>query len=99
GSLLSAIRIKHLEWRGPGATLTADDIAVNWTPFALLSRGIVVEAVGARRMTLAIEPSDSAIALPVTLALPTTVTIGEVAVAEFEWTIGKNSGRITGFTF
>jgi autotransporter translocation and assembly factor TamB len=75
GSLLSAVRIKHLAWRGPAATVTADDIAVNWTPLALWSRGIVVKALGAQRITLAMEPSDTAVPLPATLALPTTVTI------------------------
>jgi hypothetical protein len=36
---------------------------------------------------------------PPTLALPTTVAIDEVAVANMEWAIGTNSGRITGLTF
>jgi translocation and assembly module TamB len=99
GSLLSLVRIKHLAWRGPAATLTAEDIALDWTPLALWSRGIVVKALGAQRITLAMAPSDTAIPPPPTLALPTTVTIGKLAVAEFEWTIGTNSGRITGVTF
>jgi hypothetical protein len=99
GSLLSAIRAKRLVWRGPGATMTADEVAINWTPMALWSRGIVVKGLGAQRITLAIQPSDGAIPPPPTLALPTTVAIDEVAVANMEWAIGTNSGRITGLTF
>jgi translocation and assembly module TamB len=99
GSLLSAVRAKRLVWRGPGATMTADDVAINWNPRALWSRGIVVKGLGAQRITLAIQPSDSAVPPPPTLALPTAVAIDEVAVADFEWTIGANSGHITGLTF
>ena len=99
GSLLSAVRAKRLVWRGPGATMTADDVAINWNPRALWSRGIVVKGLGAQRITLAIQPSDSAVPPPPTLALPTAVAIDEVAVADFEWTIGTNSGHITGLTF
>ena len=99
GSLLSLVRIRRLEWHGPSSTLTADDIAVDWNPLALWSHGIVVKALGAQRITLAIQPSDTATPLPATLALPTTVTIGKIAVAEFEWTVGTTRGRITGVTF
>lgn len=99
GSLLSAVRAKRLVWRGPGATMTADEVAINWNPRALWSRGIVVKGLGAQRITYAIQPSDSAIPPPPTLALPTTVAIDEVAVADLEWTIGTNSGRITGVAF
>ncbi len=92
GSLLSDVRVKRLVWRGPGATMTADEVAINWNPRALWSRGIVVKGLGAQRITLAIQPSDSAVPPPPTLALPTDVAIDEVAVADFEWTIGTNSG-------
>jgi translocation and assembly module TamB len=99
GSLLSAVRVKRLVWRGPGATMTADEVAINWNPLTLFSPEIVIKGLGAQRITLAIEPSDSAIPPPPTLALPMRVAIGEVAVANLDWTIGKNDGRITGVTF
>src|SRR5215467_14592448 len=35
GSLLSLVRIRHLAWRGPAGMLTAEDIAVDWSPLAL----------------------------------------------------------------
>src|SRR5262252_995188 len=56
GSLLSTVRVKRLTWKGPEATVSADDIALDWTPAALLSRGIVVEGLGAQRIDLAIVP-------------------------------------------
>jgi translocation and assembly module TamB len=99
GSLLSAVRAKRLVWRGPGATMTADDVAINWNPRALWSHGIVVKGLGARRITFEMQPSDTAVPPPPTLSLPTTVAIDEVAVADLEWAIGTNSGHITGVTF
>ena len=99
GSLLSTVRVKRLVWRGPEATMTADEIALNWNPFALLSRGIVVQ--GARRAAdhardRSVRPAAP---LPVSLALPTNVAIDEVAVANFDWAVGTNSGTIRGVTF
>ena len=72
--------------------MTADDVALNWNPLALLSRGIVVKGLGAQRITIAIRASDSATPLPPTLALPTDVAIDRVAVAEARLDVGTNSG-------
>jgi len=99
GSLLSAVRVKRLVWRGSEATLSADDVALNWSPAALWSRGIVVKGLGAQRITLAAQVSDAAATLPASLALPTEVAIDEIAVAHFDWRIGTSSGTITGLRF
>jgi len=99
GSLLSTVRAKRLAWRGPEATLIADDVALNWNPMALWSHGIVVKGLGAQHIAFATQGSNSATTLPAGLALPTNVTIDEVAVAHFDWRIGTNSGTITGLTF
>ena len=99
GSLLSEVRVKRLTWRGPEATLTADEIALNWNPLALGWKGIVVKGLGAQRITLSIQASDSAVPLPASLALPTNVAIDQIAVADFEWKLGTNSGSIKGVTF
>ena len=99
GSLLSTVRIKRLTWQGPEATLAADEIALNWNPLALGLRGIVVKGVGVQRISLAIEPSDTAVPLPASLALPTRIAIEEIAVADFKWRIGTNEGGFKGVTF
>ncbi len=99
GSLLSEVRVKRLVWRGPEATLSADEVALNWYPAALWSRGIVVRGLGAQRITFEAQGSDSATTLPASLALPTAVAIAEIAVAHFDWRIGTNSGTITGLRF
>lgn len=99
GSLFSAVRVKRLVWRGPEATLSADEVALNWNPAALLSRGIVVKGLGAQRIALAMQPSASAATLPASLALPTEIAIDEIAVAHFDWKIGTSGGTITGLRF
>ncbi|MEO8304147.1 MAG: translocation/assembly module TamB domain-containing protein [Betaproteobacteria bacterium] len=99
GSLLSTVRIKHLSWKGPEATLSADEIAVNWNPLALGFRGIVVKGLGAQRISLSVQASDSAVPLPASLALPTRIAIEDIAVAEFNWRVGTNEGSFKGVTF
>jgi translocation and assembly module TamB len=99
GSLWSTVRVKRLTWKGPEATLSADEIALDWTPAALLSRGIVVEGLGAQRIDLAIVPSTSASAPPASLALPIDVVIDKIAVGTFAWQVGTSSGTITGLAF
>ena len=99
GSLLSELRFKRLVWKGPETTVTADEVALNWNPGALWSRGIVVKGLGAQRITLDLKPSATAVTPPVSLALPTNVAIDEIAVAHFDWRIGTTSGTITGLTF
>jgi translocation and assembly module TamB len=99
GSLLSELRFKRLVWKGPEATVTADEVAINWTPMALWSRGIVIKGLGAQRISLTMQPSTGAVAPPASLELPTRVAIDEIAVAHFDWRIGPNGGTITGLTF
>ena len=99
GSLLSAVRVKRLAWKGPEAALTADEIALTWSPAALWSQGIVIHGLGAQRITVAMQGSDAATPLPQSLALPTDVAIDSIAVGRLDWTVGTSTGTINGIAF
>jgi len=99
GSLLSELRFKRLTWKGPEALVTAEEVAINWNPAALWSRGIVIKGLGAQRISITVQPSAGATPPPASLELPTNVAIDEIAVADFDWRIGPNGGTITGLTF
>jgi len=99
GSLLSTVRAKRIAWLGSDATLTADQVALTWSPAALFSRGIVVRSVSAQHIALTIRPSDTATTLPASLSLPTEVAIARVAVERFDWAFGTSRGAIHGLKF
>jgi len=99
GSILSTVRVKRLAWQGPAARVTADEIALTWSPAALWSRGIVIHGLGAQRIAVAMQASDGATPLPASLALPTEIAIDRIAVGHLDWTVAASSGTITGLTF
>jgi hypothetical protein len=96
GSLLHEIRVRRIAWRGSAARVTAEDAVLTWSPAALWSRGVVVRTLGAQRLDVEFEPSDSAIPLPDSLALPFPIAIDELAVARLDWRVGRNRGTIRG---
>ena len=75
GSLLDAMRVRRLVWRGPSTQVTATNVALTWSPTALWSRGVVVQTLGAEHIELDLEASDTEMPLPASLALPFEITI------------------------
>ena len=96
GSLLNAVRVRRIVWRGPGAQATATDVTLTWRPAALWSRGVVVQALGAQHVELEIEASDTAVPLPESLALPFELAIEQLAIARLDWRLGPREGAIRG---
>ncbi len=100
GVLVDTVRAKRIVWRGPTATVTATDVALTWRPSMLWSRGIVVEGLGAQRLTIEFEHANGAArALPDDLALPIDVTIERLGVAELHWRFGDADGVVKGLAF
>ena len=69
GSLLDAVRVRRIVWRGPAAQATATDVTLTWSPTALWSRGVVVQTLGAQHLEIDLEASNTAVPLPASLAL------------------------------
>ncbi len=99
GSLFDTVRIRRVAWRGPDTQLSADEVALSWSPTALLSRGIVVRGLGAQRLTLAMNAGAGDVPLPRTMALPIEVRIEHIGVGEIDWRVGTNRGAIRGLAF
>jgi translocation and assembly module TamB len=99
GSMLDTVRVRRLVWRGPGADVTATDVALTWSPAALWSRRLVIHGFATQLLTFDLKPSDTPTQLPVTLTLPMEVTIERVGVAQLDWHVGKNRGTIRGLEF
>jgi translocation and assembly module TamB len=99
GSLLTTIRVRHLEWTGPTAHLVASDVALDWSPHALWSRRFLIRGFGVRHLTLDFTSSDSPATLPADLALPLEVELSHADVGRLDWRVGARSGAITGLSF
>ncbi len=104
GSLLSRLAIRELRWRGPTATIVAQDVFVEWQPAALASRELRVDALGANRVDLAIAPSGAAAGassdvLPRSIGLPLDVALSHVSITTLDWQLGERKGRVTGIAF
>ena len=100
GSLLSTVRIARIAWRGDEVDVEARETALTWSPFDLLSRKLIVQGLGAQRLSLDFKKSQkSASGLPATLALPLEVDVRNIGVERLEWRTGERSGYVTGVTF
>ena len=99
GSLFDTVRVGRVTWHGPDTRMSAHDVALTWSPAALLSRGIVVRGLGARLITLETNAAAADVALPDNMALPIEVDIERLGVGELDWRVGTSQGKIRGLAF
>ena len=99
GSLLDTVRIRRVTWRGRDTTATAHDVALTWTPIALLSRGIVVGGLGAQLLTVETNAATGDVPPPASLALPIEIRIERLGIGQLDWRVGENGGTIRGIAF
>ncbi len=100
GAFIDTVRVSRIVWRGPTATAIVTDAALTWKPAALWSQGIVVHGLGAQRLELDYEASDSdAVPLPASLALPVELTIERLAIGRLDWRVGTGRGTLRGVAF
>ncbi|MBK6803616.1 MAG: translocation/assembly module TamB domain-containing protein [Betaproteobacteria bacterium] len=99
GSLLSTVRVGRITWTGPESQLEAHDVALDWSPLALVERRVHVRGLGARTVVVAVKGSDTATPPPTALVLPFPLTIDRVAVGRLDWVLGPRSGHVRGLAF
>ncbi|HKU88065.1 MAG TPA: hypothetical protein VJV77_17145, partial [Casimicrobiaceae bacterium] len=99
GSIAGEMRFRRIRWRSSDATVTADDVIVDWNPGALWRRRLSISGLGARHVDIELAPSTGPASPPTDLALPIAVDIAGVDVAELEWKSGPRGGRVTGLAF
>ena len=86
GSLLSTVRIARIAWQGDEMNVEASETAVAWSPIDLVSRKLVVQGLGAKRLSLEFKKTQKAASgLPASLALPLEVDVRNIGVERLEW--------------
>jgi len=96
GSLLSTVRVRRIAWTGPETQLEAHDVALDWSPLALVELRVHVRGLGARTLVVAVKGSDTATGPPAALALPFAVAIDRIAIGRLDWVLGPRSGHVNG---
>lgn len=99
GSVAGTMRFRRITWRGDDATVTADDVVVDWNPTALWSKRVAIRGLGAQHVDIAVKPSTGPAQPPTNLQLPIAIDIDHLAVAELDWHTGPRSGHISGLEF
>ena len=100
GSLLSTVLVDRIAWTGEDMNVEAREIALTWSPWDLLSRKLIVQGLGTKRLSLEFKKSErTATGLPPSLAVPLEVDVRNIGVQRFDWRTATQSGSVSGITF
>ncbi|HEY2862573.1 MAG TPA: translocation/assembly module TamB domain-containing protein [Casimicrobiaceae bacterium] len=99
GSLGGTVRIARLAYADENVRLVAREVVFTWSPRALLTQTIAINAFSAATVALEFEPSAGPSAPPASLALPWPIDVRQADIAELSVSSGPNQWRITRLGF
>jgi len=99
GSLAGSIHVRQLSYTDDNLRLVADNVDFTWSPRALVSRSVQVDAFAATHIALEMKPSDKKSAPPESLVLPLPVDVSTARVAQIDIISGSNRWQISGLAF
>jgi len=100
GSIVETMRFRRIAWRAEDASVTADDVVVDWNPRALWSKRLSIRGLGARHVEIVVKPSSGGPAQPPSdLRLPIAIDIARLDVGELDWRAGLRGGHLAGLEF
>jgi translocation and assembly module TamB len=99
GSLMGSVHVDRLSYIDTDLGLTADNVDFTWSPRALLSRNVVVDAFAASHISLALKSSDKPASPPASLAIPLPIEVQKASVARIDIASGVNTWTISGLAF
>ncbi len=82
GSLYGRMHLDRLRYRGPGQTITAEQIDIDWSPFQYLSDGIVINSLRLASLTLESTGPSKPATLPASLAPPFRIGVGDARLGK-----------------
>jgi translocation and assembly module TamB len=96
GSLAGQMHVARITYSDEGWQVVADDVDLEWSPRALLSRRLSVAALTATRVRVDLRAGGGTTALPPSLALPLPVDIERVAIGRVDAISGANAWHVRG---
>ena len=82
GSLYSSMHMDKLVFRSPEQLITAENIAIDWSPFQYLSKGIAISKLHVMRLRLDTLKESEKAKMPVSLAAPFTLQLNDARINE-----------------
>ncbi|NDP42340.1 MAG: hypothetical protein GZ089_06440, partial [Aromatoleum sp.] len=99
GALTSTLRARSIRYSTPDLTVTADDVAVTWSPMDLWSNRLRIDGLGAQRVMIEITSKNVATGMPESLALPVEFAIAHAGIAHLELRNGATTRAFDGIAF
>ena len=86
GSLYSAMHVDKLVFRSPEQLITAENVAIDWSPFQYLSKGVAINKLHVMTLRIdALKDSEPA-KMPTTLAAPITLQLNDARINQVTMT-------------
>lgn len=85
GRLLGPLNIAALHWESADLQLSAEQIHLDWSPTALLHRGLQIAELSLGKLHVVSGPSPAPTPPPTTLLLPLTVNIEKLLISRLEY--------------
>jgi len=99
GSLTGTIHVQQLTYSDDNLRLLANEVDFTWSPRALVSRSVHVDAFAAQRIALELKPSDKKSTPPDSLVLPLPIEVNSARVDRIDVASGNNHWQISGLAF
>ncbi len=87
GAIAGTIAAPRIVWDDGETRVVAEDVALDWSPLRLVDGTVRFSSVDARRVVITTRPTDAPAKPPASLALPITVDIGRVRVAQLAYDV------------
>ena len=84
GRLADRLSIGRLRLSLPSTRVDVEQLSLDWRPSALLQRRLDIGRLSAHAVTLSSAPSDEPAALPASLELPLSISVGALAVERLQ---------------
>jgi translocation and assembly module TamB len=82
GSLYSAMHMDKLVFRSPEQLITAENIAIDWSPFQYLTKGIAINKLHVIKVTMDTLKEGEKAKMPVSLAAPFLLQLNDARINE-----------------
>ena len=81
GSLYGSMRLGHVVFRSPDQLITVDDIAIDWSPFQYLTKGVAINQLDVASLTLQTLRASAPATMPASLAPPFALAIADARLS------------------
>ncbi|MBC7453228.1 MAG: hypothetical protein H7335_05915, partial [Massilia sp.] len=95
GSLIGSMRLGHVVFRSPDQLITADDIAIDWSPLQFFSKGVAISKLQVASLAMQTLRESAPAKMPINLAPPFALDVANARIAKVSVTgLGATVGTV-----